>query len=107
MNFLASFSGSPTVTKIINAPSWSSCLAYCEGTGLGVISISTYNGQIVINDDTSSNCYNVTLLSDASRVNLNYLVFDTDYNTLQNWINAQTGKSVLGLSVSEKSYVVV
>ena len=107
MNFLASFSGSPTVTKIINAPSWSSCLAYCEGTGLGIVSISTYNGTIIINDDTTNNCYNVSLLSEGTRVNTNYLVFDTDYNTLQTWINAQTGKTVLGLSVSEKSYVVV
>jgi hypothetical protein len=107
MNFTASFSGSPTVTKIINAPSWSSCIAYCEGTGLGVISVSLYSGQIVINDETTTNCYTITLLSDTTRVSTTYLVFDTDYNTVQTWINAQTNKSVLGLSVSEKSYVVV
>jgi len=107
MNFSASFSGSPTVTKLINAPSWSSCLAYCEGTALGIISIGLYTGQIVVNDDTTMNCYSVSLISDTTKVVSSYQVFDTDYNSLQTWINAQTGKSVVGITLSEKSYVVV
>jgi hypothetical protein len=107
MNFISSFSGSPTATKIINAPSWSSCLAYCEGTGLGILSITSYNGQIIVNDDTTSNCYSVSLISDTTKVVSSYQVFDTDYNTLQTWINAQTGKTVIGITLSEKSYVVV
>ena len=106
MNFQASFSNSPTVIKLINAPSWSSCLAYCEGTGLVLNNISLYNGEIVINDNTTTNCYLVTLLSETM-VNTNHVVFDTDYNTLQTWINAQTGKTCIGIRLSEKSYVVV
>jgi hypothetical protein len=107
MNFIASFSGSPTVTKLINAPSWSSCLAYCEGTGLGIIGISSSNAQIVVVDDATSNCYSVGLVSDTTKVLSTYQVFDTNYNTLQTWINAQTGKTVIGITLSEKSYVVV
>jgi hypothetical protein len=107
MNFQATFSGSPSVIKIINAPSWSSCLAYCEGTGLGIVGINIWGATIVINDETSTNCFLVTLLSEGTRVTTNYMVFDTDYNILQTWINAQTGKTVMGITLSEKSYVVV
>ena len=107
MNFIASFSGSPTVSKIINASSWSTCLAYCEGAGLGINGINVYNGEIVVNDDTTSNCYSVGLVSDTTKVLSTYQVFDTNYNTLQTWINAQTGKTVIGVTLSEKSYVVV
>ena len=106
MNFQASFSNSPTVIKLINAPSWSSCLAYCEETGLVLNSMGSFNDEIVINDNTTTNCYLVTLLSETI-VNTNHVVFDTDYNTLQTWINAQTGKTCIGIRLSEKSYVVV
>ena len=106
MNFQASFSNSPTVIKLINAPSWSSCLAYCEETGLVLNSMGSFNDEIVINDNTTTNCYLVTLLSETM-VNTNHVVFDTDYNTLQTWINAQTGKTCIGIRLSEKSYVVV
>ena len=106
MNFQASFSNSPTVIKLINAPSWSSCLAYCEETGLVLNSMGSFNDEIVINDNTTTNCYLVTLLSETM-VNTDHVVFDTDYNTLQTWINAQTGKTCIGIRLSEKSYVVV
>ena len=106
MNFQASFSNSPTVIKLINAPSWSSCLAYCEETGLVLNSMGSFNDEIVINDNTTTNCYLVTLLSETM-VNTNHVVFDTDYNTLQTWINAQTGKTCIGIRLSEKTYVVV
>ena len=106
MNFQASFSNSPTVIKLINAPSWSSCLAYCEETGLVLNSMGSFNDEIVINDNTTTNCYLVTLLSETM-VNTNHVVFDTNYNTLQTWINAQTGKTCIGIRLSEKSYVVV
>ena len=107
MNFQVTFSGSPTVIKLINAPSWSSCLAYCEGTGLVINNISFYNGEIVINDNTTTNCYTVTLSSDTTNVNSFYQVFDENYNTLQTWINAQTGKTCVGIGLQEKTYVVV
>ena len=106
MNFQVSFSNSPVVIKLINAPSWSSCLAYCEETGLVLNSMGSFNDEIVINDNTTTNCYLVTLLSETM-VNTNHVVFDTDYNTLQTWINAQTGKTCIGIRLSEKSYVVV
>ena len=47
MNFQASFSNSPTVIKLINAPSWSSCLAYCEETGLVQITIHYKHGLML------------------------------------------------------------
>ena len=36
-----------------------------------------------------------------------YMVFDTSYNTLQTWIGAQTNKTVVNISLQQKTYVVV
>ena len=107
MNFQVSFSGSPTTIKIINAPSWSSCLAYCEGTGLVVNSISLMSTQIIVNDESTTNCYSVSLISNTTNLPSTYCVFDTDYNSLQNWINSQTEKSVKAIILNQQSYVVV
>jgi len=40
MNFLVNLgSGVTQEQRIVNASSWSTCLAYCEGTGLTIVSI--------------------------------------------------------------------
>ena len=35
------------------------------------------------------------------------MVFDTSYDTLQTWIATQTNKSVIGINLQQKTYVVV
>ena len=110
MNFIATLTNSGTqVNKIINANSWSSCLAYCEGTGFDINFISqiSSNATVVLNDASSQNCYNVTLKSDSSSVGFNYFVFDTDFNSLETWLAAQTDTTVVGIQLSQQSYVTV
>jgi hypothetical protein len=56
MNFLATLINSGTqVNKIINANSWSSCLAYCEGTGFDINPEFLEFARLRVSDkDTSS-----------------------------------------------------
>jgi hypothetical protein len=110
MNFLATLTDSGTqVNKVINANSWSSCLAYCEGTGFDITFISqiSSNTTVVLNNPTSQNCYNVTLKSNSSSTGFNYFVFDTDFNSLETWLAEQTDTTVVGIQLSQKSYVTV
>ena len=112
MNFQVLFSAgtSPANSslKIINASSWSTCLAYCEGTGVAIGQILYLaNTEVVVNDETTTNCFQVTLKSSTTQLQNTYMVFDTSYNTLQTWIEAQTNKTVVNISLQQKTYVVV
>ena len=112
MNFQVTFSaGTGPVNssfKIINASSWSTCLAYCEGTGIDISQISNLaNTEVVINDETTTNCFQVTLKSSTTLLQNTYMVFDTSYNTLQTWIGTQTNKIVTNITLQQKTYVVV
>tara|TARA_R110000868_G_scaffold67277_1_gene199819 strand:+ start:317 stop:655 length:339 start_codon:yes stop_codon:yes gene_type:complete len=112
MNFQVLFSAgtSPANSslKIINASSWSTCLAYCEGTGVDIGQILYLaNTEVVVNDETTTNCFQVTLKSSTTQLRYNYVVFDTSYNTLQTWINTQTNKLVVSINLQQITYVVV
>jgi len=112
MNFQVTFSaGTGPVNssfKIINASSWSTCLAYCEGTGIDISQIwYLANTEVVVNDASSSNCYQISLKSSTTQLITTYMVFDTNYDTLQTWIENQTNKSVLSINLQPKTYVVV
>jgi hypothetical protein len=108
MNFLATLSNSQ-VNKIINADSWSSCLAYCEGTGLNINSIVQLSSStsVILKDSTTENCYNVSLRSNISTTSSNNFVFANDFNSLETWLADQTDFIVVGIQLTQKSYVTV
>jgi len=110
MNFLVQLTNSGTVvSKIINANSWSSCLAYCEGTGLeiNIINYLSPNTNVVVNDPSSENCYNVSLKSNITNTFTNYFVFATDFSSIETWIGQQEDVTVTGVILSQKSYLTV
>ena len=108
MNFLATLSNSQ-VNKIINANSWSACLAYCEGTGLNINSIVQLpsSTSVILKDPTTENCYNVFLKSNSSTTNSNNFVFANDFNSLETWLADQTDVYVVNIQLTQKSYVTV
>jgi hypothetical protein len=110
MNFIATLSNSGTqVSKIINANSWSSCLAYCEGTGFDINSILQLSSSIsvILKDPTSENCYSVFLKSNSSSTSSSNFVFANDFNSLETWLAEQTDASVVNIQLQQKSYVTV
>jgi hypothetical protein len=112
MNFQVTFSAGTgpvnSTLKIINASSWSNCLAYCEGIGSEISQIWCLgNMEVIVNDETTTNCFQVVLKSTTTQLQNTYMVFDTSYNTLQTWINSQTNKTVTSISLQQKTYVVV
>ena len=110
MNFLATLSNSGTqVNKIINANSWSACLAYCEGTGFEINNITQLSSSvsIVLKDPTSENCYGVLLKSNSSSSSTNNFVFANDFNSLEEWLALQTDVTIMSIQTQQKSYVTV
>ena len=110
MNFLATLTNSSIpVNKLINANSWSSCLAYCEGTGFEINNITQLSSSVtvVLNNTSSENCFNILFSSKTTSATYNYFVFDTDFDTLQTWLATQTDKTVVSIQTNKKSYVTV
>ena len=70
MNFQASLgTGSTQEQRIINASSWSTCLAYCEGTGLNISAIQLLpTVNIVQLDLETTDCYQGTIKVDGAAI---------------------------------------
>ena len=107
MNFLAIL-GTPQSQQqfVISANSWSSCLAYCEGTGQEIISIQhLINGSFYPNV-SGTNCYQVAATNSSNQL-INNWVWETSFDSLTTWIDAQGFLSVVSVQFSNKTYVVV
>ena len=96
--------GASQETRIVNASSWSTCLAYSEGTGLqinGIQYLPTVN--IVIIDSGTTNCYQLNLKIDG--VLSNYMVWALHYATFNTWLDSQTNADLTNLQLLNKLYV--
>jgi hypothetical protein len=90
---------------VISAPSWSACLAYCEGTGKPIQNIQLISAQIINYNVEGTNCYTVSALKNA--ITENHLVWESNFDTLNTWIESQGFSSVQLVITSNKAYVVV
>ena len=98
--------GASQETNFIVAPSWSSCLAYCEGTGLSFNGINSLpNTQVVILDSGTTNCYQVTLLING--VTVIYSVWANTYASFNTWLDSLTNAELKSLQFTNKLYVTV
>jgi len=95
--------------RLIQANSWSSCLAYLEGTSEEISQILKVNDNVtvVIGNPNTTNFYNVSLKDSTTQQNSQYILFQNSYADLQTWVSQQVNKQVNSLSNSEKTYVVV
>jgi hypothetical protein len=98
--------GASQETNFIVAPSWSSCLAYCEGTGLSFNGINSLpNMQVVLLDSGTTNCYQVTV--SVNGVNVNYSVWSNTYATFNTWLDSLSETELKTLQFTNKLYVTV
>lgn len=88
----------------ISGTSWSECIAYCEGTGKPIQSISLYNTTLILNDTQSTDCYYVSLSNTLTNLTTFYLIFDTYQNTLT-WIESQSDSSLTALTYQKRTYI--
>jgi len=93
--------------RVINASSWSNCLSYMEGTGDVIQQISNLSDSVsvIAASPSSTKSYNVRLKETSTGDVITYIIFQENYSDLQNWISQQTGKTVVQILLSEKTYV--
>ena len=107
MNFIASLGvGQSAQQFVISANTWSSCLAYCEGTGLDINSIQVINQITIHYNIPGTNSYQIQALDSQGGV-VNSIVWETNFDSLSTWIDSQGLQSVKTIVQSNKTYVVV
>jgi hypothetical protein len=107
MNFQASLgTGSTQEQRIINASSWSTCLAYCEGTGLNISTIQLLpTVNIVQLDLETTDCYQGTIKVDG--VATQYFVWANSFDSFNTWFDTLTNPALQNIQFSNKLYVTV
>ena len=106
MNFILNFESvtSGELQQIVVANSWSACLNYAETQGT-LLAISNISREVIINNDTTTNCFDVSLLGTSGGAIYNYIVFEENFSDLVTWLNNQTDKTVLSVGESKRTYV--
>ena len=107
MDFLVNLSsGSTQEQRVINTSSWSTCLAYCEGTELNIVSIQQLpNANIVQLGAESINCYQGTIK--VNGVAIQYFVWANNFDTFTAWFDTLTNPTLQNIQLSNKLYVTV
>jgi hypothetical protein len=107
MNFQASLgTGSTQEQRIINASSWSTCLAYCEGTGLNITNIQLLSlVNIVQLDSETTDCYQGTIK--VNGVATQYFVWANSFDSFNTWFDTLTNPVLQNIQFSNKLYVTV
>ena len=107
MDFLVNLSsGSTQEQRVINASSWSTCLAYCEGTELNIVSIQQLpNANIVQLGSELINCYQGTIK--VNGVAIQYFVWANNFDTFTAWFDTLTNPTLQNIQLSNKLYVTV
>ena len=88
----------------ISGDSWSQCLAYCEGTGKDIQSISLYTVTLIVNDSQTTNSYYISLTNNLTNITTFYLIFDT-YQNILTWIESQSDSSLTALTYQKRTYI--
>lgn len=92
--------------RVINSSSWSTCLAYCEGTELPILTIQALpQTNIVVHDSGTNNCYTTNIV--LGGVRNSYMVWANDFQSFTTWINSLTSPVIQSVQNSNKLYVTV
>ena len=107
MEFLVNyFSANTQEQRVVNTSSWSTCLAYCEGAGLELLSIQSMSQMnVVIHDSGTNNCY--TAYIKVGGVPINYMVWANSFESFNTWFETLTNPVLQNLLFSNKLYVTV
>jgi len=107
MNFLVNLgSGVTQEQRIVNASSWSTCLAYCEGTGLTIVSIQSLPSSNIVQISTeTTDCYQGTIK--VNGVASQYFVWANSFESFNTWFESLTNPVLQNIQFSNKLYVTV
>ena len=107
MNFQVNLgSGSTQEQRIVNTSSWSTCLAYCEGTGLDIVTIQLLPLVNIVQLSTeTTDCYQGTIK--VNGVATQYFVWANSFDSFNTWFESLTNPVLQNIQFSNKLYVTV
>jgi hypothetical protein len=107
MNFQVNLgSGSTQEQRIVNTSSWSTCLAYCEGTGLDIVTIQLLPLVNIVQLSTeTTDCYQGTIK--VNGVATQYFVWANSFDSFNTWFESLTTPVLQNIQFSNKLYVTV
>ena len=107
MHFLVNFNITSGIqTRVISADSWSSCLTYCQGTGLYFRGITDVSTATIAYNVPGTTCFQVAARNEDG-INVSAYVWESNFDTLAVWIDAQNYQQVNSIQLSNNSYVIV
>lgn len=101
-------SNSKIDSYLISANTWSQCVSYLDSLGKKInnISINENSPNIIVNNQGSTECYNITLKNNTTNQISIYYIFDSCTNSF-NWAQQQSGLTISSFSNQTKTFVVL
>jgi hypothetical protein len=104
MIFIITYKDQTSTT--LSADTWSDAASYAENNGKEISVIQSQNNfQIVLNAINSDTCYFVVMKDNTTQSLFRYIVYETNFQSLLNWISGQTDKVVTNIQLIQRNYV--
>lgn len=98
--------GSSGESFLVSGSSWSACVAYFEGLGKNLVSITTTIENLIVNVTGVTTCYSVNLRDIDTNSQHSFIIYDTFDNVIL-WVNSQTDKSLSSIQKTNKQLVTI
>lgn len=96
--------GNPGESFLVSGSSWSACVAYFEGLGKNLVSITTQIESLILNQTGTTIYYAVVLKDNDTNSSQTFIIYDTFDNVIL-WINSQTDKTLTSIQKTNKQFV--
>ena len=107
MLFSLSYQNASNEQFVVNlsGSNMSSAILYCESNNFTPLQISyLLNQNLLLNNPSTTDCYNVGLKDIATGNSSSYLIYDT-YSNINSWIQSQSNKEVSVISHQDRAFV--
>jgi hypothetical protein len=106
MLFLCSFTNNTGIgiNKYISGNSWNELISYCQTSQMTLMSVNVSQQNIIINNTQQQTLFNLGIKDEITKFVSHYTIYDS-YTNVLNWINNQSGKSLVTLSSQKIEFI--
>ena len=91
---------------ILSSSTFSQAIQYSKTTGKELSMITLFQNEIVVLDQSSIICFAVNAKNTQNNERKTYLVFHTDIDVVNNWIQSQSNLEITQIIKTEKSLII-
>jgi hypothetical protein len=82
----------------------SAAILYCDANNFTPQQISFQNINLLLNNPSLTNAYLVNMKDSETAASSSYVIYDT-FSNVQSWINTQTDKVVINVTLQARAFV--